>query len=297
VLVTVLVTQDMVLMALLAVLPRIFQAAEPVDAVRRGNHSIMEDIFVVPPPTSLEAWVQSQLVVTGLSFLSILLLCVFLRRQSLLRSVQAPSDSIPAYLFALDDEYFTLVSLSYAFLLSYMTDSLGLSVELGAFVAGLSLASLSPEVAKRAEHRLGGLKDVFAALFFGSIGFVVNARFLYDNLSAIISVVIFVFVLKAATAFLPLWLLATRKLPAPGLTALRLCCTLAHVGEFGFVLAARGSTLGVLSRHVYLLLIGANSVSLCLTPWMFQAVNWLLPEEEAFFLGTSRDPPKPKRLV
>jgi CPA2 family monovalent cation:H+ antiporter-2 len=185
----------------------------------------------------------------------------------------------------LESETFTLAALSIAFACSYFTDLLGLSIELGAFSAGLAFASLIPEIAERVERHLRGLKDSLAALFFASIGLVINGRFLLDNLAAILSVATFLFVLKTLTAYLPLRLIAARGLPAAGLTAIRVAAITAHVGEFGFVLAAKGTKLGVLSRHVYLLLVGANAMSLCLTPWLFRGLNWILPrpEEVQFF--------------
>merc|ERR1712070_914871 len=64
---------------------------------------------------------------------------------------------------------------------------------------------------------------------------------------------------------------------------------LAHISEFGFVLAAKGTSWGVLSRHVYLLLVGANAISLCLAPWLFHAWEWLQ-------LSPTSPPTSPSRL-
>merc|ERR1712048_1120631 len=216
------------------------------------------------------------------------IVAICLRRQMLKKSLEFIEGTrllASSRVLRLDDEAFAMAALSYSFAFAYVTDKLGLSVELGAFTAGISLTSFSHDVAERAERRLGGLKDTFAALFFASIGLVVNGRFLLDNLGAILSVVVFIFILKTVTAYLPLRALAARGSSAPMLTALRVACILAHVGEFGFVLAAKGSSWGVLTRHVYLLLVGANAVSLCLAPWLFRALDMLLPrvEEYQFF--------------
>ncbi|CAE8593309.1 unnamed protein product, partial [Polarella glacialis] len=133
------------------------------------------------------------------------------------------------------------------------------------------------DLALRTLQQLAGLKETFVALFFASIGLVVSPRFLYDNLGAMLSVVAFTFILKMLAGFFPLWLLSRRGSQSPALTAMRCSWVLAHVSEFGFVLAAKGVSWGVLSRHVYLLLVGANAVSLCLAPWQFKALNFLLP--------------------
>jgi len=141
---------------------------------------------------------------------AVTLLCLY--RQRLASSREAAFIRITQWLLHLDNELFALLALSYVFLLAYATDRLGLSVEIGAFAAGMTLNGFSKEVAERAEQRLGGLKDVFAAFFFGSIGLVVSGRFLVDNLAAILSVVGFIFTFKAATSFLPLWF---QKTPPP----------------------------------------------------------------------------------
>eukprot|EP00971_Amphidinium_carterae_P306603 6092717-Amphidinium_carterae.1 len=188
-----------------------------------------------------------------------------------------------AALLRADDELFALTVLSFAFALSYITDELGLSVELGSFAAGLLLRSFSSDAAERALHRLGGLRDAFTALFFASIGLVVNAKFLVENFAAVLSVVVFLFILKVITGFVPLWLLSGQTSPTPAVTAFRVSFILAHVSEFGFVLAARGSAWGVLPKHVYLLVIGANAVSLILAPWQFRALEWLAPRVDTGF--------------
>lgn len=168
-----------------------------------------------------------------------------------------------------------MIALSYTFAAAYATDRIGLSIEIGAFLAGALLTALSRDVAGRALQRLCGLRDVLAALFFASMGLVVNWRFLLDNLPAILSVVVFVSLLKFSAVMLSLSIAAS-----PAHFRLRSACILAHVGEFGFILAAKGSTWGALSRHVYLLLVGTNAISLCLAPWQFRFMEYWLPRED-----------------
>lgn len=282
VLLAVLVAQDMALACILATLPYIFTAAGPTAPA--VNATTPAPVHHLEAPRSVDmldhtTWFQPQLYMMVASLQAAAFILVLLGRKRLARSSQVALAWTSAQLLTLNDELFSLLALSYVFVLAYATDRLGLSLETGAFAAGLTLKSFSSDVAERADKRLGSLKDVFAALFFGSIGLVVSGRFLFDNLGAISSVVGFIFAMKTATAFLPLRMLATRKSPTPALTALRVSCIVAHVGEFGFVVAAKGSIWGVLPRHVYLLLIGANSISLCLAPWLVQLMEVVLPED------------------
>jgi len=257
-LVTVLVTQDIALAGMLAVLPILFSHERPED----DEHAVHSHAFFV---------------IVCVQTAVFLIFCIGCRRRAK-HVAQKVLNVGRRKMLQLDDEFFALVVMSYVFVLSSFTDRIGLSIELGAFIAGQSVSSLSCEVAERANQRLRSMKDILSALFFGSIGLVVSWRFLLDNILAILSVVWFILVLKIATAFLPLRLLAARGFESPAMTSFRVACILAHVGEFGIVLAARGSSLGVLSRHVHLLLVGANAVSLSLAPVVVRILEVVLPD-------------------
>merc|ERR1712025_1271950 len=127
-------------------------------------------------------------------------------------------------------------------------------------MAGLALTAFQADMAKNIEHQLGSLRETFVAWFFASIGLVVNPHFLYDNLRAILSVTMFLFVLKLLSGFLPLWTLSHRwrKSSPKSLIeeSMHMSWILAHTSEFGFVLASKGTSWRVISRHVYLLLVG-----------------------------------------
>jgi len=280
-LLAILVTQDIVLAALLASMPCFFQVLIAGTSSARAVDLSPTKAQMGSSTGNREAWtLDSDMVLMCVlaQVVSAWVMCRYWR--ALAHTFGLAVARLKLWLLSVEGEFFTLVTLSFVFALAYATERLGLSGELGAFVAGLSLASLSEEVVGRTHEQIGGLKDAFTALFYSSVGLVVNARFLFDNMAAVLSVVCFIFVLKVATAFIPLRLLVTGgSSEAPSLVALRLACVLAHVGEFGFVLAARGSAWGLISRHVYLLLVGANVASLCLTPWVFRALERLLPRE------------------
>jgi len=288
-LLTILVTQDIILAGLLASMPAIFRPAAseetrsapmpPTTTTTRHHSAAAGAMEADLEEDSSHLFLSITLVVFGL--LLAVLLCWRGCRRKTRRGLAKAKDRFETTLGAIEDESFTLLILAYAFTLSWLTDSFGLSVELGAFLAGFALRTFSREVSNRAEHTIGGLRDTFVAWFFASIGLVVNPYFLLDNMRSMLSVVVFIFVLKLVTGWLPLWLFSARGSAAPAFDAFRASWILAHVSEFGFVLASKGKAWGVLSRHVYLLLIGANAVSLCLAPWLFRLREVILPNDTA----------------
>lgn len=279
VMLSVLVAQDMALAVLLAVMPRApprSTAGQSRAEASTGDAAAGGTIVGGISKLTLPVFLRPGLAVVLAQFLLMALVCQR-RCRCRLMTVQM-SQKLHVWLLSVSSEGFTLSVVSYMFICSYLSDWMGLSLEMGAFVGGVALSTLSPELAERALEQLTSVKHFFVSLFFGSIGLVVSPRFLLDNLVAVLSVVAFVFLVKLFTGFLPLWLLASRSVTArSALTALRISWVLAHVGEFGFVLAAKGAAWGALSRHVYLLLIGANAVSLCCAPWLFRFRDFLLP--------------------
>eukprot|EP00933_Yihiella_yeosuensis_P003144 TRINITY_DN10560_c1_g1_i1.p1 TRINITY_DN10560_c1_g1~~TRINITY_DN10560_c1_g1_i1.p1 ORF type:complete len:676 (-),score=118.05 TRINITY_DN10560_c1_g1_i1:483-2210(-) len=265
----VLVAQDAALALFLAAMPAMLSSDQP------GNQSKKSEKEVLLLSHGLK---HGGLVGLTLASLPLgLLLLAWQRRHSFKESVVEVAQRGRIWLMCRDSESFTLSMLSYAFMLSHVSERLGLSMELGAFLGGLAIRANSEDLGHRTFKQLLGLKETFVALFFASIGLVVSPHFLFDNLGAMLSVVAFTFILKLVSGFVPLWLLAPQGSQSPALSAIRASWVLAHVSEFGFVLAAKGAAWGALSRHVYLLLVGANAVSLCLAPWQFWIRDFVFP--------------------
>jgi monovalent cation:H+ antiporter-2, CPA2 family len=152
------------------------------------------------------------------------------------------------------------------------TAYLGLSIEMGAFVAGLMISEA--EYADQTLAYVEPIRDVFAALFFAAIGMLIDPLFLWDNWDLILGLVSIVFVGKFAI-ITPL----VRLFGYPLQTALIAGLGLAQIGEFSFVLASEGRSLGLVSRRVYLLLLGTTAVTLVVTPFILRLIpslfNWI----------------------
>lgn len=152
--------------------------------------------------------------------------------------------------------------------IALLTESLGLSIEMGAFIAGLMISEV--EYADQTLTYVEPIRDIFATLFFAAIGMLIDPIFLWNNLELILGLVALVLVGK--------FLIITPLVKAfryPLKTALIVGLGLAQIGEFSFVLASKGQMLGLVSRRVYLLILGTTAVTLVVTPFVLRFVPQL----------------------
>jgi CPA2 family monovalent cation:H+ antiporter-2 len=153
--------------------------------------------------------------------------------------------------------------------IALLTEHLGFSIEMGAFVAGLMISEV--EYADQTLTYVEPLRDIFAALFFVAVGMLIDPVFLWKHLEVILELVFLVVVGKSMIV-IPLVKLFGYSLK----TAIIAGLGLAQIGEFSFVLASAGQTLGLVSRPVYLLILGTTAVTLVITPFVLQLVPKLL---------------------
>ena len=159
--------------------------------------------------------------------------------------------------------------------IALLTEHLGFSIEMGAFVAGLMISEV--EYADQTLTYVEPIRDIFAALFFVAIGMLIDPFFLWSHLEIILGLVFLVLVGK--------FLIITpivRIFGYPLKTAILVGLGLAQIGEFSFVLASAGQTLGLVSRRVYLLILGTTAVTLVITPFVLKIVPQLLNWAEKF---------------
>jgi CPA2 family monovalent cation:H+ antiporter-2 len=153
--------------------------------------------------------------------------------------------------------------------IALLTEQLGLSIEMGAFVAGLMISEV--EYADQALTYVEPLRDVFATLFFASIGMLIDPVFLLQNWELILSLVAIVMLGKFLIV-VPL----VSFFRYPLRVAIFAGLGLAQIGEFSFVLASEGQKLGLVSRRVYLLTLGTTAVTLMVTPFLLKATPQIL---------------------
>ena len=171
-------------------------------------------------------------------------------------------------------ELFLLGVVAVALGIALFTEWLGLGIEMGAFVAGLMISEA--EYADQTLTYVEPLRDIFASIFFVAIGMLIDPVFLWQNLELILGLVALVLVGK----FLIITPLV-RVFKYPLKTALIVGLGLAQIGEFSFVLASEGQTLGLVSRRVYLLILGTTAVTLVVTPFILRAIPTLFDWAES----------------
>lgn len=149
--------------------------------------------------------------------------------------------------------------------IALLTEYLGLSIEMGAFVAGLMISEV--EYADQTLTYVEPIRDIFASLFFVAIGMLIDPFFLWKNLELILGLVSLVLIGKFLIVA-PI----VKLFRYPLKTAIIAGVGLAQIGEFSFVLASEGQALGLVSRQVYLLILGTTAVTLIVTPFLLRLV-------------------------
>jgi len=153
--------------------------------------------------------------------------------------------------------------------IALLTEHLGFSIEMGAFVAGLMISEV--EYADQTLTYVEPIRDIFAALFFVAVGMLIDPIFLWEHLEIIIGLMLLIIAGKTLI-IIPIVKLFGYSWRTSIITGLGL----AQIGEFSFVLASAGQGLGLVSRQVYLLIVGTTALTLMITPFILQFAPKLL---------------------
>jgi monovalent cation:H+ antiporter-2, CPA2 family len=156
-------------------------------------------------------------------------------------------------------ELFLLTVIALCLGVALITAKLGLSIEMGAFVAGLMISEI--DYADQALAKILPMRDTFASMFFASIGMLIEPNILIQNFGIIIGLVAIVMVGKAAIV-LPLVMRFGYSFKTAVISGLGLN----QIGEFSFVLALVGLNQGFITQERYFLLVGTTAITLLLTP-------------------------------
>jgi CPA2 family monovalent cation:H+ antiporter-2 len=149
---------------------------------------------------------------------------------------------------------------------SAVTSFFGMSPALGAFLAGVVISESQENHAVFAETR--PLRDILVALFFVSLGFLVNINFVIPHLVLIFGLVILVIIIK----FLVVSLL-TLALGYHGKTAIAAGLGLAQVGDLAFVFYLQAANLKLLSPEMTSVAIAVALITLIISPFLFRLVG------------------------
>lgn len=155
-------------------------------------------------------------------------------------------------------ELFLLTTIGIVFLVGLLTYAVGLSVSLGAFLAGLLVAETSQNHAVFAEIR--PLRDLFAVVFFVSLGMALPVAALVSSLPVIFVMTIAVIVVKGVSIYTLLRFLGYHRK-----TAFLVGIYLTQVSEFGFIIAGMGIALGALSEAQSSLLVAVTFITILIS--------------------------------
>jgi CPA2 family monovalent cation:H+ antiporter-2 len=166
-------------------------------------------------------------------------------------------------------ELFLLGVVAFALGTALVTQFAGLSLAFGAFLAGLVVAE--SELRTQVVAEVLPLRDLFASLFFVSVGMLINPGALLSDLAALALLTVAVVVGKVLVVTA-----AVLALGMPGRVALMAGLALAQVGEFSFVLARIGVDRGAVPQRVFDLTLAVAVATIVLTPALLRAAPVLL---------------------
>ena len=166
-------------------------------------------------------------------------------------------------------ELFLLLVVGLALGTALVTQAAGLSLAFGAFLAGLAVAE--SDYRTQVESEILPLRDLFASLFFVSVGMLVNPGALVANAGAVALVSLVTVIGKLAIV-----VVVVRLLGMPGPVALLAGLHLAQVGEFSFVLARIGVGSGAVPPGVFDLILATAVVTIVATPALVRSGPLLL---------------------
>lgn len=175
-------------------------------------------------------------------------------------------------------ELFTLSVIAAAIGIAYSAAALfNVSFALGAFFAGMVMRE--SEFSHRAAEESLPLRDAFSVLFFVSVGMLFDPAVLMEKPMHVLGVVAIIIIGKSIAAMV---LVLTFRYPLN--TALMVAASLAQIGEFSFILAGLGMSLGLLSAEGMDLVLAGAMFSIALNPFVFAAItpirNWVLRRSE-----------------
>lgn len=174
----------------------------------------------------------------------------------------------------LNNETLLVVSMAMCFAMAVFSVACGFSLELGAFVMGSILAGTM--AAERIEHVVVPVKDLFGSVFFISVGMMVDPGVLTTYWGEIL--ILAVVVIIGMIVFGTLGMLVTGQSLK---VAMESGFTLTQIGEFSFIIASLGMSLGVLEPSLYPIIVAVSVITIFTTPYFIRlarpAYDFVLP--------------------
>ncbi|WP_081653713.1 cation:proton antiporter [Bacteriovorax sp. BSW11_IV] len=159
-------------------------------------------------------------------------------------------------------ELFFFMLITIVFGISLVMQNLGLSLSIGAFLAGVMISE-SP-FSKQALSEFSSFRDNFLGLFFTATGMLLDVQFIFNNLQVILFLVALLFFIKGLTNYA---IVRMNKLPHS--VAITVTLILAQIGEFSFIMADAAKKNGLITTDEFQYVLSLAILSLIFTPFLF----------------------------
>lgn len=175
---------------------------------------------------------------------------------------------IPAFLYRVarekNRELFLITLAGTCIIIAWLTSEAGLSFTLGAFIAGLIIGESDYNI--DALGHIIPFRDVFASIFFLSIGMLLNTQTVVADFYYVAMIVLIIIIVKIATGAL-----ASAVLGMPARTCVFTGLALCQIGEFSFVLAKNGLDTKLIPEGIYQVFLAGAIITMALTPFAMGA--------------------------
>ena len=184
----------------------------------------------------------------------------------------------------MNDETLLIIAVALCLLMVVLATNAGFSPALGAFIMGSILAETI--YAEKIEHLTKSVKNLFGAVFFVSVGMLIDPQMLVEYMGPVLLITAVTILGKGLTTTLGAVISGQ-----PLKQSIQAGMSLAQIGEFSFIIATLGLSLKVTSEFLYPIAVAVSAVSTFTTPFLIRAAepfyNWLekqLPEKWKIFL-------------
>src|SRR5690606_12909372 len=163
----------------------------------------------------------------------------------------------------MDEETVLILSIGLCFGMVLLATQVGFSAELGAFVMGSLIAETV--LAEKIEHLTLPIKQLFGTIFFVSVGMMIDPQAMYMY-------VVPIFFIALLTIFGKFFFSALGALMSgqPLRQAVQIGSSMAQIGEFAFIVAALGLSLGVISEFLFPIAVGVSAITTFTTPYLIK---------------------------
>lgn len=185
---------------------------------------------------------------------------------------------------AKSEELFFLSAMSSVFIFIFLSYMLGISIAVGAFIAGVTISTLPYNL--EVLNRIRGVRDFLGTIFFVTLGIQITLKFVSFPLELGLFVVLIVFLLKPIVFFI-----TTISSGFGGRTSIAVALGLTQVSEFSFIIANQGKPILEQTPGLYSFVVLIISISMALTPYLMgssEAIHRFVESRVDFFVRQLR---------